>query len=267
METPLDTEALEGSHAELNRQARDRALDIAAAVPVEPTSQVPFRSEGRLLIIGKASEVVDLGKELVGSGLDLCVLVLDGNPPTALDESLRCLTANGRTIRIEGHFGEFSVVVEGETGDVDVAASIERDGKHFDIVVDFQVPPHLPVAVPPLGYYPVGGESDVRERLVRELPEMVGEFEKARYFSYDPGICAHGNSGLQACRRCLDACPTGAITSLVDKIQVDPYLCQGGGICATACPTGAIIYQFRAVALEGRPTRVDELEQPVFAWK
>jgi 8-oxo-dGTP pyrophosphatase MutT (NUDIX family) len=32
-------------------------------------------------------------------------------------------------------------------------------------------------------------------------------------------------------------------------------------------PTGAIIYQFRAVALEGLRVRVDELEQPVFAWK
>ena len=32
-------------------------------------------------------------------------------------------------------------------------------------------------------------------------------------------------------------------------------------------PTGAIIYQFRAVALEGLDVRVDELEQPVFAWK
>ncbi|MCP3989305.1 MAG: CoA pyrophosphatase [Actinomycetia bacterium] len=32
-------------------------------------------------------------------------------------------------------------------------------------------------------------------------------------------------------------------------------------------PTGAIIYQFRAVAYDGTPTRVDELEQPVFAWK
>jgi len=32
-------------------------------------------------------------------------------------------------------------------------------------------------------------------------------------------------------------------------------------------PTGAIVYQFRAVALEGRRTRVDELEQPLFAWK
>ena len=31
-------------------------------------------------------------------------------------------------------------------------------------------------------------------------------------------------------------------------------------------PTAALIYQFREV-LAGRPTRVTELEQPVFAWK
>lgn len=32
-------------------------------------------------------------------------------------------------------------------------------------------------------------------------------------------------------------------------------------------PTGAIMYQFRAVAIEGRTERVDGFEQPVFAWK
>lgn len=32
-------------------------------------------------------------------------------------------------------------------------------------------------------------------------------------------------------------------------------------------PTGAILYQLRAVGLDGMATRVDELEQPVFAWK
>ena len=32
-------------------------------------------------------------------------------------------------------------------------------------------------------------------------------------------------------------------------------------------PTGAILYQFRAVAYEGNEVRVDELEQPVFAWR
>ncbi len=32
-------------------------------------------------------------------------------------------------------------------------------------------------------------------------------------------------------------------------------------------PTGAVLYQFRAVAYDGRAVRVDEFEQPVFAWK
>ena len=32
-------------------------------------------------------------------------------------------------------------------------------------------------------------------------------------------------------------------------------------------PTGAIVHQFRAVAYDGRVVRVDEYEQPVFAWR
>lgn len=32
-------------------------------------------------------------------------------------------------------------------------------------------------------------------------------------------------------------------------------------------PTGAIVHQFRAVAYDGRATRVDGFEQPVFAWR
>ena len=32
-------------------------------------------------------------------------------------------------------------------------------------------------------------------------------------------------------------------------------------------PTAAVIYQFREVAIFGRHTRVDHLEQPVFAWR
>lgn len=32
-------------------------------------------------------------------------------------------------------------------------------------------------------------------------------------------------------------------------------------------PTGAVLYQFREVVMCGRPTRVDEFEQPRFAWR
>jgi hypothetical protein len=34
-----------------------------------------------------------------------------------------------------------------------------------------------------------------------------------------------------------------------------------------AAPTAAVLYQFREVCIEGRPTRVAHFEQPAFAWK
>ncbi|MBX3622215.1 MAG: CoA pyrophosphatase [Rhizobacter sp.] len=34
-----------------------------------------------------------------------------------------------------------------------------------------------------------------------------------------------------------------------------------------AAPTAALLYQFREVCIEGRPTRVAHFEQPLFAWK
>ena len=34
-----------------------------------------------------------------------------------------------------------------------------------------------------------------------------------------------------------------------------------------AAPTAAVLYQFRELCLEGRPTRVANYEQPAFAWK
>ena len=75
-----------------------------------------------------------------------------------------------------------------------------------------------------------------------------GEFEKPRFFKYNPDICAHGASGLTGCTRCIDACPAGAIISMQDEVAVDPYKCQGAGACATACPTGAMTYVYPSVS-------------------
>lgn len=45
-----------------------------------------------------------------------------------------------------------------------------------------------------------------------------------------------------------------------------PVLFMPVGHTCIATPTAAILYQFREVALAGRPTRVAHYEQPLFAW-
>ena len=97
--------------------------------------------------------------------------------------------------------------------------------------------------MPPPGYYAPAGPKALAP-VLNELRDLVGEFEKPKYFRYDPDICAHGRSGLNGCRRCIDACPTQAISSLGGIIEVDAYLCQGAGSCASACPSGAIRYAY-----------------------
>ena len=77
---------------------------------------------------------------------------------------------------------------------------------------------------------------------------MVGEFEKPKYFDFNPNICAHGRSGQTGCTRCIDVCPSEAIVSMGDVVEVNPYLCQGLGSCVASCPTGAMRYAAPTVA-------------------
>ena len=47
---------------------------------------------------------------------------------------------------------------------------------------------------------------------------------------------------VTGCTRCLDLCPTGAITPAGDHVAIDANICAGCGQCAAACPTGAASY-------------------------
>jgi ferredoxin len=150
----------------------------------------------------------------------------------------------GRLVELTGYLGQFQAIVEVEGKRLDLADYLGKHKRRFDLILDLADPPYFKQALPPLGYYAPGGDPDALHRALRELPDRVGEFEKPKYFNYDPSICAHGASGLTGCSRCVGACPTLAITSIGEQVAVDPYLCQGGGICATACPTGAFTYAY-----------------------
>lgn len=188
-----------------------------------------------------------------------CTLVITTGAAVATEkppESAEPVSENqafGRVIyanvcEVRGYLGAFEidVIVNGET--TPLAPSLLTAHRPFDIVLDLCNEPFLRQEILPPGYFSPSRDAEALERAIDEIPGMVGEFEKPKYFSYNNSICAHGNSGLIGCTRCIEACPTAAIRSLKDMIEVDPYLCQGGGSCATACPTGAITYAFPPAA-------------------
>ena len=234
-------------------RARNAALMADSWHDRTPTSLVAYASAGSIAIIANR-EVGEALASRLGKTLKCTLLIplaADGPQPGAIadDPGDSGAGASTRSIHaalagVSGYLGQFVVKgrVAGEV--VDIAPSLLTAHKPFDIVLDLGEPAQLEREVLPPGYYAPGSDADALERALAEIPELVGEFEKPRYFNYNPDICAHGASGIRACTRCIDACPTLAISSAGERVEVNPYLCQGGGSCATACPSGAITYAF-----------------------
>lgn len=204
-----------------NARARQSALAAMAEVEVHATSLVSYTSGGSLLIIAGPEDFEALKPAL-------------GDLPCVHSPMLH---------RLEGHLGAFQAYVQTDGGERSLAL-LKGDGSDsFDLVLDLGRPAYWQQDMPPLGYYRAADVPSARLGL-EQLKELKGEFEKPKFFEYSEDICAHGRRGQEACSRCLDACPAQAISSLAERISVDPYLCQGGGSCATVCPTGAIRYAY-----------------------
>jgi len=121
----------------------------------------------------------------------------------------------------------------------------ERErSERFDMVLDLSARPLIRTAQPPQGYLAPGADPAEQALAVSEIAQMVGEFEKPRFFAYNEKICAHSRSAKTGCNQCIDVCSTGAIVPDGDHVKVDPHLCMGCGGCATVCPSGAMTYAY-----------------------
>ena len=227
-------------------QARAQALQAPIQVDGQPTSIVTYESAGRVVIIGTEDAALAAAQKL-GEDIPCTLLVPSAARPEPGTRDGRVIVRGGRP-EVEGRLGRFSVNLATPDEVVSLSEAAGWAGSHFDLVLDLSDPPLLSHEIPPVGYYAAGKSDQSLARALAEIPEMRGEFEKPKYFNYDPGICAHGSSGLKGCTRCIDACPTLAISSIGDKVSVDPYLCQGAGSCVAACPSGAMSYAFPAVS-------------------
>jgi ferredoxin len=132
----------------------------------------------------------------------------------------------------------------GAIGAVDFSRAERARRETFDLVLDLSRAPLLTMPDLPQGYAAPGPDPLAQALAAAKLAQLVGEFEKPRFFQYRESICAHGRSGKTGCTRCLDVCSTGAIHADGDHVKVDPHLCAGCGGCATVCPSGAMTYAY-----------------------
>jgi ferredoxin len=140
----------------------------------------------------------------------------------------------------------------GDIGAIDFDRAERARSERFDLVLDLCAEPSIRLAQSPQGYLAPGRDPLEQALAAAKLAQLVGEFEKPKFFAYNAKICAHSRSAKAGCNNCIDTCSTGAIAADGDGVKVDPYLCMGCGGCATVCPSGAMTHVYPRVSDLGR---------------
>jgi ferredoxin len=225
------------------------ALLAMAAEPMPPVTFVTLESNGVVLICGRDEIAVEAGN-LLKEHLDVTVLI---EPPAAIapPRTSNFPVAKGKVRNASGHLGAFEVTVDdfaeatlSSHGPLAFGPSHDNTRSSCDIILDLT------------GGSAFFSAADLRDGYLRADPgspaamlravltarDLTGSFEKPRYIAYDDTLCAHSRSGIVGCTRCLELCPTSAITPAGDGVAIDANICAGCGQCAAACPTGAASY-------------------------
>jgi len=225
------------------------ALLAAAAEPTPPVPSVELESGGVILICGRDETAVEAGN-LLKDHLDVTVMI---EPPAAIVPPRRAdfPVVKGKVRNARGHLGAFEVTVDdfaqaapSSRGVLAFGPSRNNARSNCDIILDLTGgTAFFPAADLRDGYLRADpGNPAATLQAVLKARDLTGTFEKPRYVAYDATLCAHSRSQVVGCTRCLDLCPTAAITPAGDHVTIDANVCAGCGQCAAACPTGAASY-------------------------
>ena len=220
--------------------ARDQLHQRAPFVPV---ARINYLSQGRLLVVGEGERVKQALQALQGVLSVAVFWAAKTTAPPMVDVEIK----QGEIVALGGYLGAFELLWRADQ-------TAPTQAAEFDLILDLQTIPLFKMPQPPQGYFHAG-DSDGFAKACAELPEMIGEFEKPKFFAYKESICAHSRSQQQGCNKCIDICSTVAIASAGDLVAVDPHLCMGCGACTTVCPSGAMSYQYPRVADRGTELR------------
>jgi len=223
---------------------------LAAASEVTPAFPfVTLSSDGVILIYGRGEIAIEAGR-LLADHLDVTIMIT--KPSQIMPPATTSFPIVQGTIRnAKGYLGSFELTID----DYAAPRPSSRDALVFeaprngltsrcDIVLDLSGgTPLFPAHDLRDGYLRADpGDPAAMLRAVLKARDLVGSFDKPRYINFTAEICVHSRSKLAGCHRCLDLCPTGAITSDGDHVKINAEVCAGCGQCAATCPTGAATY-------------------------
>jgi ferredoxin len=225
------------------------ALLAMAAEPLPETPLLPLSSEGVVLVYGRDERTIEAAN-LVKDKLDVTVLLT--KPGDIAPRRVSEFPVVKGTIRsAKGHLGAFELMVDdyaaplpSSRGKLAWAAAKNGATSNCDLIIDLSGgAPLFPAHDLRDGYLRADpGDPAAVLRVLLKAADLVGTFDKPRYITFTDHLCAHSRSKIVGCHRCLDLCPTGAITPAGDHVKIDEYVCAGCGACASVCPTGAAAY-------------------------
>lgn len=242
-----DRPAIAWMQEQRNAAARAAALAIVLPPPADSLQTVTYTSAGATLVVGSADLALRCADQLCGV---LPVTVLLTSPQGEGAQPARSYpVSHGADIQVSGWLGAFDVRWR------DAGRGALRRESRFDLVLDLSSEALIQTHQKPHGYVaPGAGEADIAAA-IGALAQMIGEFEKPKYFRYKERLCAHSRNGQTGCSACIDICSARAIASAGDLVRVNPYLCAGCGACTTVCPTGALAYAYPGAPYTGERLR------------
>jgi len=254
--------------AATEKTARTIDATVAGLREESPSRSVSKEAGEHVVVVGDAAAAESLAGRadvtLIANGREF------GSPDLDLEN---VAVERGRVQDVSGSFGEFELALEarvtedcigcldcvkqgpdeavtsypvdivpdppdGEYLDCCPVDAIEPEGVERTIEADQVVYPGGPTRGRggQLGYF-----SHFDGGVAAAVESQLGGITKPQHLDIEMDLCASGDSGVEGCTRCAEACPHEAVARpAVDEVSFDETACMNCGACTSACPTGAV---------------------------